>query len=441
MEDLPFTELPILPRHPKLHQPHLNLTRRTPSPALPQWNQTHISSLYPEILALIFSYLDVCDKGRAAQVCSAWREASYHKSVWRGVQAKLHLKKANTTLYNSLNRRGIRRVQVLSSKKSLRDVVQNINKLESLSLSGCFNVNDVALSHAFFTEVESLVHLDLSLCKQVTDISLKRICEYLKNLQTLELGGCSNITNNGLLAIARGLRRLRRLNLRSCWYVSDVGMSHIAGQSGEAEGNLELEHLGLQDCQRLSDDSLKYLLAGNSKLASINLSFCVSITDSGLKYLARMPSLRELNLRSCDNISDAGMSYLAEGGSRIAALDVSFCDKIGDQALSHISQGLFNLRSLSLSNCQISDDGVYKITRTLHDVDTLNIGQCSRITDKSLAMIAESFKNLQYIDLYGLPKISTLGLEKIMQLQQLKHLNIGLHDDKRPLLGNMLTKR
>ena len=74
--------------------------------------ETHILCLFPEILAMIFSYLDVRDKGRAAQVCAAWRDASYHKSVWRGVEAKLHLRRSNPSLFPSLQARGIRRLQV-----------------------------------------------------------------------------------------------------------------------------------------------------------------------------------------------------------------------------------------------------------------------------------------------------------------------------------------
>lgn len=422
-----FTELPILHHrhHPYyLHQPHLQLAVREPSPPP---NQTHVSCLYPEILALIFGYLEVRDKGRAAQVCVSWRDAAYHKSVWRGVEAKLHLRRANPSLFMSLVRRGIRRVQVLSLRRSLRDVVQGIPNLESLNLSGCYNVTDIGLSHAFVSEVPMLTQLNLSLCKQVTDTSLGRIAQYLKNLEVLELGGCCNVTNTGLLLIAWGLKNLRRLNLRSCWHVSDQGISHLAGLNREAaDGNLALEHLGLQDCQRLSDEALKHVSVGLTGLKSINLSFCVSITDSGLKHLAKMVSLRELNLRSCDNISDIGMAYLAEGGSRISSLDVSFCDKIGDQALVHVSQGLFNLRSLSLSACQISDDGICRIARTLHDLETLNIGQCSRISDKGLQTIAECLRNLRCIDLYGCTRISTVGLERIMKLPQLSTLNLGL---------------
>ncbi|KAG5312668.1 FXL14 protein, partial [Acromyrmex insinuator] len=343
--------------HPhQVHQRGTAVTHGQPAAS------THVSSLYPEILALIFSYLDVRDKGRAAQVCTAWRDAAYYRSVWRGVEARLHLRKQAPALFASLVRRGVKKVQVLSLRRGLSDVLKGVPNLEALNLSGCYNITDSGITNAFCQEYPSLIELNLSLCKQVTDTSLSRIAQFLKNLEHLELGGCCNITNTGLLLIAWGLKKLKRLDLRSCWHVSDLGIAHLAGLNREtADGNLALEHLSLQDCQRLSDEALRHVSLGLTTLKSINLSFCVCITDSGVKHLARMSSLRELNLRSCDNISDIGMAYLAEGGSRITSLDVSFCDKIGDQALVHISQGLFNLKSLSLSACQISDEGICKI--------------------------------------------------------------------------------
>ncbi|XP_064473237.1 F-box/LRR-repeat protein 14-like [Ornithodoros turicata] len=390
-------------------------------------SRSHISKLYPEILALIFSYLDVRDKGRVSQVCSAWREAAYHKSVWRGVEAKLHLRRANPSLFPSLVRRGIRRVQVLSLRRSLRDVVQGVPNLEALNMTGCFNLTDAWVSHAFVADMDSLTELNLSMCKQITDNSLGRIAQHLKSLETLDLGGCCNVTNTGLLLIAWGLKKLRSLNLRSCRSVSDAGIGHLAGMTPEAaEGTLDLEYLGLQDCQKLTDEALRYVSVGLCNLKSINLSFCASVTDSGLKHAARMPRLRELNLRSCDNISDVGMAYLAEGGSRISSLDVSFCDKAGDQGLLYISQGLFHLRCLSLNACPVSDDGIGRIARNVTDLHTLHIGQCGRITDKGLSLIADHLQQLRCIDLYGCTKITTVGLEKVMQLPHLSVLNLGL---------------
>lgn len=414
MEDPVLTELP---RHKPLHRPQLDV-----APAA-----TTISSLYPELLALIFSYLEVRDKGRAAQVCVTWRDASYNKSVWRGTEAKLHLRRYCPTLFHSLVRRGIRKVQVLSLRKSVREVIHGMPNIESLNLSGCYNINDNALSHAFFADIPTLTKLDLSVCKQMTDNSLGKIVTHLKNLEYLELGGCSNITNAGLLLVAWGLKNLKSLNLRSCWYISDQGIAYIAGMHKEsAEGNLMLEYLGLQDCQKLTDDSLKHISQGLPNLQRINLSFCISISDSGLKYLAKMNSLRELNLRACDNISDIGIGYLAEGGSRVSTLDVSFCVKLSDQALMHLSQGLFNLRALSMSACQISDEGVCRLAKTLHELETLNIGQCHRVTDRGLMTIAESLTHLRSIDLYGCTRITPAGIERIMKLPELDILNLRL---------------
>ena len=390
--------------------------------------EAHISCLFPEILAIIFGYLDVRGKGRAARVCRAWREASYHRSVWRGVEAKLHLRRANSSLFPSLVTRGIRRVQILSLRsKSLSHVLQGMANIQSLNLSGCFSLTDIGLANAFQHEIPTLIVLNLSLCKQVTDNSLWKIAQYLKNLESLDLGGCSNITNTGLHVIARGLHGLKSLNLRSCGKISDEGIGHLAGLNGEtAKGTRDLEDLVLQDCQKLSDNALLSVAKGLLKLHNLNLSFCCGITDTGMINLSRMPSLRELNLRSCDNITDIGIAHLAECGGHFCTIDVSFCDKVGDASLGHLAQGMYNLTNISLSSCQITDEGLGRLVRNLRGLTTLNIGQCVKVTDKGLALIADNLPRLRCIDLYGCTKITTVGLEKIMQLPCLSVLNLGL---------------
>jgi F-box and leucine-rich repeat protein 14 len=420
---------PQLQPAPIYYHPPKNVILESTQPVSPaNWQfGTTIANLYPEILCMIFSKLNVKDRGNAARVCVAWREASYTKSVWKNVVAKLHLRKTSmsSSMFSALVQRGIKQVQVLSLRRSLKEVVISIPNLESLNLSGCYNLSDVNLTHAFATELPNLKTLDLSLCKQITDSSLGRIAHTTKNLEVLELGGCCNFTNTGLLLISWGLKKLKVLNLRSCWHVSDLGIGHIAGMSKEtAEGNLQLEHLGLQDLQRLSDESLRYISEGLKSLKSVNLSFCVSVSDNGLKSLSSMFELKKINLRSCDNISDIGLSYLSEGACNITELDVSFCDRITDQGLSHLSQGLFHLQTLSLSACRITDDGLYKIAQSLQDLQILNIGQCN-ISDKGLKSIAEQLVNLNEIDLYGCG-VTQEGLELLEKLPKLKSINLGL---------------
>ena len=125
-------------------------------------------------------------------------------------------------------------------------MISGLPSIESLDLSGCYNVTDIGISHALTADVPTLRRLNLSLCKQITDLSLGRLAQHCQQLQELDLGGCCNVTNPGLKLIAWGLKNLKSLNLRSCWHVSDHGIASLAGLDSDAGGNLALEHLGLQ---------------------------------------------------------------------------------------------------------------------------------------------------------------------------------------------------
>ena len=122
-------------------------------------------------MCLVFSFIpDFSEMARAA----------YKKSVWKGRTATLHLNRSNPTLFSSLATRGIKHVQVLSLRRSPRDLVAGIPNIESLNLSGCYNLSDSNLDVTFAKEVLSLTSLNLSLCKEVTDSSLARIGKFIK---------------------------------------------------------------------------------------------------------------------------------------------------------------------------------------------------------------------------------------------------------------------
>jgi F-box/leucine-rich repeat protein 14 len=357
------------------------------------------------------------------QVSTRWRDAAYRKSVWKNVEAKLHLQRPNPTLFPSLVKRGIKHVQVLSLKKSLRELIHGLPNLESLNLSGCYNLSDFALESAFGREVPSLKVLNLSLCKDVTDSSIKRITANCRNIEILDLAGCSKVTNSSLFYISM-LRKVRKLNLRSCRMISDHGIGDLCN-THDSHGRI-LEELCLQDCQKLTDESLRHVAAGLPHLDRINLSFCVSITDTGLKSLSKITSLRELNLRSCDNISDIGIGFLAENGLGLRSLDVSFCANITDTAMKNIAAGIASLHSLSLTTCSISDDGLQKLSKALADLEVLNIGQCIAITDDGLLALAEHSNKLRSLDLYGCPKVTSSALALVRKLPKLERLNLEL---------------
>ena len=82
--------------------------------------------------------------------------------------ARLHLTKSNPTLFSSLVKRGIKDVQILSLRKAIpKELVSGIPNLQSLNLSGCFNLSDANIDFTFCRDVNSLKILDLSFCKEV----------------------------------------------------------------------------------------------------------------------------------------------------------------------------------------------------------------------------------------------------------------------------------
>lgn len=133
-------------------------------------------------------------------------------------------------------------------------------------------------------------------------------------------------------------------------------------------------------------------------------------------------SLREINLRSCD-ITDLALRYLSEGGLTLHVLDISFCDRVRDDGLAFLSQGLPQLRSLSLNSIPCTDAGLIKLSQTLTDLNTFNVGQCFNITDRGIDAILNNCPHLNSLDIYGCSRISDY------MVHRLKQLNLNLTRD------------
>ncbi|KAI5707339.1 hypothetical protein M8J76_007118 [Diaphorina citri] len=494
--------------HYYLYQPHRyvtsagenngNTVEATQNIEEPQGTQ--MGALYPEILAIIFSYLPLQDKGRACQVCRKWYNTIYqYKSLWKNIEAKIHLSNNSYSnkiimknIIKSIVKRNITRIQILSTNNNnINLLFKNNYMIRSLNLSGLYNLNDNIILNLIIVNVNlnkfnHLTHLNLSLCKLLTDNSLMYICKFMNRLTDLNVSGCNSISNNSLLVIYKHLSELKHLNLKSLWLINDIGIGYLCGvgvdleeeedskdisfmiprrggvshsrlnsstsssnnlnelinridssnsrssgvQTGDdnsnrnetqersnAEGapsNVDnnssnsnvsvnplvkslprkyltshLETLILQDCQRITDESIKIISTSMTSLKHLNLSFCINVSDNCFKYINKMPHLNELILRSC-NITDTGIEYLNSNLDNLTTLDLCFCESITDRTLQHLCVYILNLKHLYLSHCHISDTGLSRISKTLFNLENLYLGQCHSITDASIIQFIQS---------------------------------------------------
>ena len=143
-----------------------------------------------------------------------------------------------------------------------------------------------------------------------------------------------------------------------------------------------------------------------------------------------MANLEAINLRTCDNVSDIGIGFLAEN-EKLTSIDVSFCGNISDSSLKHMASSNSlsqSLRTLSISTCAITDDGLVRLAKSMTKLQELHMGQCVKISDKSLEVVASHMKELSVIDLYGHGQgISEAAIEKLRnQLPKLQTLKLSL---------------
>ena len=386
------------------------------------------ATLLPEILELIFSFLDVVNKGRVACVCRHWKRVCYSKFLWEVEEAKLDLHQTSSAVLKSIQFRGISRIQILSFNSNFTTITSTFRNLKSLRLRGCYNTTDAALRKAFPERqafiLPSLKECDLSLCKQITDQGLEYVLTKAPNIEKLNLAGCVNITNRGLKICCSKCKDIRYLDLSGCKLINCSGLQVLC----DSDGMTDLRELYLQGCTAIRNSGLFHISRGLVCLETLVLSFCSEISNEGIIYIASgVAGLKRLCIRGCKRIGEECMESLAQGCPNLESLDVSFCHRINDNSLGCLAQGLTNLKSLQLSACNISDSGILALVQSLQHLQHLSIGQCERLTDKSLAYIAEYFCELQSIDVYGCTKMTADGMKLLLsRLYKLKKLSLSL---------------
>ena len=117
-----------------------------------------------------------------------------------------------------------------------------------------------------------------------------------QNVRTLDLTGVSYVTDDVLSAIATALPQAEHLAIAVNKYVYDEWL-------GEGYGLMTM----------VTDAGLK-AVGENTSLRSIFLSGCHKVTDAGLRDLAAgCPGLREVTLRRLPRVTDEGIMALAVG--------------------------------------------------------------------------------------------------------------------------------
>ena len=251
------------------------------------------------------------------------------------------------------------------------------------------------------TTCKYLRKLNLSYCSSLSSTDLIAIVSNCSTtLELLDLEGCYKLDDSALKFISIHCSNLSYLNLSNCSNISNTGVMYILSSISS------LTDLYLCNCDQLTDDSLNSNIV--CSLQTLDLSGCNQFTDNSLNSILKNSCSQSLSTFKFigKNISESVLISLIQTSSSISTLEISQCSNLSDLVVSKLPSYLVNLKTLSLPYCKnISDSSICNLP--LYNTQYLNLEKCNLLSSKSLFYIASHYIQLQSINLSQCENIVT----------------------------------
>jgi hypothetical protein len=280
--------------------------------------------------------------------------------------------------------------------------------LTKLNMSNTKILSSLAVT-ALRTKMPNLIYLDLSEMK-LSQTCFEWITEGCNRLETLILTKCSNLDDIALARFGTKLQYLKKIILNSCGKITDIGLCEFFNQ---LKASLDLQ---LGDGLRYIDISSNIHLGGppiialaeyEAKAQSLNPG--KGITDLKLNGLSMVTSPALLAMwKACTSIRNFSMAV--EMSSTVTHRK-SMMPHISDQIL--IEAQYFSLVDVSLSGCcLITDIGVCcLIEKCQEQLHSLDVSYCNGITDMTCYTLAQYVgKTLKNLNIGGCNKVTNHGI-------------------------------
>eukprot|EP00698_Gefionella_okellyi_P002965 TRINITY_DN12804_c0_g1_i1.p1 TRINITY_DN12804_c0_g1~~TRINITY_DN12804_c0_g1_i1.p1 ORF type:complete len:403 (-),score=88.17 TRINITY_DN12804_c0_g1_i1:912-2120(-) len=235
---------------------------------------------------------------------------------------------------------------------------------------------------------------DITLRCLVSNDGVKALARACPQLVTLVLHGRSMVSNKGLRELAAFCPLLEELVLLDSTSadITDKGLQALCSGC-PALKRLVINNVSITTCAPL---------ALCSQLQSLTL-FSRHLTYDGFAALAQCPQLQELHVQGCP-ISDESLTAVCVACTKLVTLDVRQCTRLTDEFAPFLPA---SLRRLWIGLCKRLTDDTLRAAATncpnLTDIDMWRL----RISDDALQMLAAGCANLERLVISGCPVTDT----------------------------------
>ena len=308
------------------------------------------------------------------------------------------------------------------------DLATNLQKLQSIDLSNCYNLNQVDINSAI-----NLKTLSLSECSILSITCYENVVNML-SLQNLNLQGTNvkelvleNLTNLQVLILgSKNLNSLTLHNLNSLYLIELNNVSNL--KSIELTNAENLTSFDLSSCENIQ--TIKF---DNVALNQFNIAGLVLLNSVYLNC----PNLQELYVYDCSNLN----SLVFNECENIKTLKILGCDSLNSEVVSNFTN-LNLLENVYVSECpsvfsfELANKPNIK-TVNLSNLNNLTILSLTNLGVDPIINLPNDMKSLRSLTLSGLKQaqFSTTELDlsdgvlSAVTLVDLPFTKINLNDN------------
>ncbi|KAK1417242.1 hypothetical protein QVD17_26367 [Tagetes erecta] len=288
---------------------------------------------------------------------------------------------------------------------------KGLQSLTSLTVVSCHGMTDLSLE-AIGKGCGFLKQMLIKKCCFVSDKGLTSFTEAAESLECLQLEECNRISQQGIVGALKS-------NLKSLSIVKCVGVKDFAQETPDLIECGSLRSLTVKGCMGFGNTNLATVGKYCSQLQNLELSGLCGITDSGIFQLLEncQAGLVKVNLSNCLNLTNKVVMDLAKiHGETLKVLNLEGCRRITDESLASIADNCLLLNDLDVSKCCITDRGLHCLSEGVQiGLQILSVSGCPKISNKSAPFLKKLGQTLVGLNIQQCNLISSSVVDSLVE--------------------------
>ncbi|XP_058778955.1 uncharacterized protein LOC131652966 [Vicia villosa] len=255
--------------------------------------------------------------------------------------------------------------------------------------------------------------------KYMDDAWLLHFCKTSQFLQELVLVRCGFFTYQGIASAIRERPTLKSLSI-TCRSKHGNITSHFIHTI------LSLKDLTCLDLtfSRISDDLLSSIATRGLPLKKLVLHNCDGYSYAGIFcLLSKSPCIQHLNLQGSSFLNDQHVMNLSFFLGDLMSIDLSQCSMLSESSLLSLISNCLSLSEIKMNHTRIGNS--FEDFVISPQLKSLNLAHSFQLRDESIKMFAFIFPNLELLDLSCCRNIYGEGICQVLRkCCKIKRLNL-----------------